>query len=530
MKTVEIYDTTLRDGTQGEGISFSGADKILIAEKLDDFGIRYIEGGWPGSNPKDIHFFKAIRKVPLKQAKIAAFGSTRRANSNVEKDHNIITLLEAETPAITIFGKSWDLHVEKVLKTTFDENLVMIGDSISYLKKHDRIVIYDAEHFFDGYKANPKYALKTLKVAVDSGADIVCLCDTNGGTLTSETIEIIEKVRKHISGPVGIHVHNDSGLAVANSVISVEHGITHIQGTINGYGERCGNANLCTIIPLLSLKMGINVISDDKLKELTNVSRFVDELANQKHDKRLPYTGASAFAHKGGMHVNAVEKVSRSFEHIKPELVGNQRRILVSELAGKSNILFLARELGIDLSSKSEETRKIVEEIKKLEHEGYEFEAAEASLKLLINKVLEKHKEFFELEGFRIIVEKRGNRKPLSEATIKVKVNEIPEYTAAEGDGPVNALDKALRKALQQFYPSIGKVHLADFKVRVVDAKAGTAAKVRVFIESKDDEDIWCTVGVSENIIEASWQALVDSVEYKLLKDEEKKGKTKDKA
>lgn len=518
MKPVYIYDTTLRDGTQGEGISFSVADKVRIAERLDDFGIHYVEGGWPGSNPKDIEFFEKISRVKLKHAKVAAFGSTRRAHVSVEKEENIQKLLEAKTPVVTIFGKSWTLHVADVLKVSKDENLRMIKESVGYLKSKGREVIYDAEHFFDGYKEDAAYALDTLKTAAVAGASTVVLCDTNGGTMPNEVQEIVRAVKAAVDCQVGIHVHNDTGLAVANSIIAVLNGAVHVQGTINGYGERSGNADLCTIIPNLKIKLGYNCISDRKLRELVEVSRFVDELANfRPHDKQ-PYVGLSAFAHKGGMHVNAVEKNPKTFEHIDPELVGNKRRILISELAGKSNVLLKTSELGLSFAKDMHVTKEIIETLKKREHEGYEYEAASGSFELLVKKAMKHHKTFFKLEGFRVIVEKREDNRLISEATIKVTVGDKTVHTAAEGDGPVNALDGALRKALGQFYPSIAAIRLADFKVRVLDAKDGTAAKVRVLIESSDDKEIWGTVGVSENIIEASWQALVDSVEYKLLK------------
>jgi 2-isopropylmalate synthase len=518
MKNVCIYDTTLRDGTQGEGISFSVADKIRIAERLDDFGIHYVEGGWPGSNPKDIEFFDKISRVKLKHAKIAAFGSTRRAHVAVEKEENIQKLLDAQTPVVTIFGKSWTLHVADVLKVSKDENLRMIKESVGYLKSKGREVVYDAEHFFDGYKEDAAYALDTLKTAAASGASTVVLCDTNGGTMPNEVQEIVRQVVSAVDCQVGIHVHNDTGLAVANSIIAVLNGAVQVQGTINGYGERSGNADLCTIIPNLKIKLGYNCIADKKLRELVEVSRFVDELANfRPHDKQ-PYVGLSAFAHKGGMHVNAVEKNPKTFEHVDPGLVGNKRRILISELAGKSNVLLKTSELGLSFAKDMHVTKEIIETLKKREHEGYEYEAAGGSFELLVKKAMKHHKTFFKLEGFRVIVEKREDDRLISEATIKVKVGDETVHAAAEGDGPVNALDGALRKALGQFYPEISAVRLADFKVRVLDAKDGTAAKVRVLIESSDDKEIWGTVGVSENIIEASWQALVDSVEYKLLK------------
>lgn len=520
MKKVKLYDTTLRDGTQGEGISFSMADKLRIAEKLDELGLQYIEGGWPGSNPKDIEFFNGIKKIKLKVAKITAFGSTRRKNIKASEDNNIKKLLEAETPVVTIFGKSWLLHVHDVLHASPDENVEMIADTVKYLKSKKKEVIYDAEHFFDGYKDNPEYGIKTLKAAEDAGADCIVLCDTNGGTLPGELMEIIKAVKKQIKSPLGIHVHNDNGMAVANSIVAVEAGVTHVQGTINGYGERCGNADLCSIIPNIKIKLGISCITDRQLTSLLEVSRFVDELANLRHNSKLPYVGDSAFAHKGGMHVDAVEKNPHSFEHIEPELVGNQRRILISELAGKSTIRMKAAELGIDLTKDTPKAREILDTIKKMEHEGYEFEAAEGSFELLIKKAIKRHKRFFDLEGFRTIVEKREDNRIITEATIKVKVKDKVVHTAGEGDGPVNALDNALRKALEQFYPVIKKVRLVDYKVRVVNPKQGTAARVLVLIESTDGGDIWGTVGVSENIIEASWQALVDSVEYKLLREE----------
>lgn len=521
MRKIKIYDTTLRDGTQGEGINFSATDKVLIAEKLDSLGVHYIEGGWPGSNPKDIEFFKKIRHAKLKNAKVAAFGSTRRTKTDVAKDENLKKLLEAETPVVTIFGKSWTFHVFEILRTTEEENLKMIQESVRYLKHHKKEVVYDAEHFFDGYKDDPSYALKTIEAAAGAGADWIVLCDTNGGSLPAEVSEITKLVRQKIETPLGIHVHDDGGLAVANSLAAVEAGADQVQGTMNGYGERCGNANLCTLIPNLKFKMKLDCLPDKSIASLTEVSRFVDELANIRHNTKLPFVGQSAFAHKGGMHVNAVEKNPRSFEHIAPELVGNIRRVLVSELAGRSNVSMKAREVGIHLQASPEKVGEIVEQLKVLENAGYEFEAAEGSFELLVKKVLKKHKKFFELAGFRVIVEKDQEGRLFSEATVKVRVGDKMNHTAAEGVGPVNALDSALRKALEKFYPQISQIKLADFKVRVLETKEGTAAKVRVLIESSDDGHIWSTVGVSENIIEASWQALVDSVEYKLLKDEE---------
>jgi 2-isopropylmalate synthase len=516
---VEIYDTTLRDGTQGMGISFPVSSKIRVAEALSELGIHYIEGGWPGSNPKDIEFFKAIRDIPLSQSKIAAFGSTRRAKSKAANDDNIIKLIEVQTPVVTIFGKSWTLHVKDVLKTELKENLSMIHDTVKFLKGEDRLVFYDAEHFFDGFKEDPEYALDTLLAAHEAGADRLILCDTNGGTLPDQMLSIIKKVKEKFRKGLGVHIHNDSGVAVANSCLSVTAGVMQIQGTINGYGERAGNADLCTIIPNLKIKMGVDCVTDAQLALLVKTSRFIDELANMKPNPRLPYVGNTAFAHKGGMHVNAVQKNPHTFEHVDPSLVGAKREILVSELAGKSNVVIKASEYGISL--KDEEISRVLKTLKEREHEGYEFEAAEGSFELLIRQTAGGYRKFFDLEGFRVIVEKRENGKMYSEATIKIKVDGRSEHTAAEGDGPVNALDSALRKALEKFYPTLADVKLEDFKVRVLDTKAGTAANVRVLLESSDKKNIWGTVGVSENIIEACWQALVDSMEYKLLKEKE---------
>ncbi|HRR06619.1 MAG TPA: citramalate synthase [Victivallales bacterium] len=524
-RKIYIYDTTLRDGTQAEGINFSVNDKIKIAEKLDSMGISYIEGGWPGSNPKDMEFFESVKQKKFKNAKITAFGSTRRAKVPVEQDENILKLLESEAPVTTIFGKAWLLHVNEVLRISPEKNLEIVGDSCAYLKNHGREVIFDAEHFFDGFIDNREFAIDVLKKACKNGASTVVLCDTNGGTLPSKIKEISEIVRKAIPENVilGIHCHNDGGTAVANSISAIEAGATHVQGTINGFGERCGNANLCTIICALELKLGLHCIGTEKLKHLKNLSDFVFEVANLPPDKRLPYVGESAFAHKGGMHVNAVNKNPKTFEHIDPELVGNKRRILISDLSGKSNIFMKIAEHNLNLNEKSPEISEILMTLKKMENEGYEFEAADASFHILAQKVLKKHKPFFELDGFRVIVEKRSKgEKCISEATIKLNVKGEKELTAAEGDGPVNALDHALRKALIRFYPEIEKVHLSDFKVRIIDGKDGTASKIRVLIESSDGKESWGTVGVSENIIEASWEALVDSVEYQLFKKNRK--------
>jgi 2-isopropylmalate synthase len=518
MAKVYIYDTTLRDGAQTEGISYSLKDKLNIARELDSLGIHYIEGGWP-SNTKDKELFRELKKKPLKNCKLVAFGSTRRANTKTNQDANIKSLIEAGSEVITIFGKSWDLHVREILKTTLEENLAMISESVSYLKSKSKEVFYDAEHFFDAFKSNREYAISTIKAAEQAGADVVVLCDTNGGTLTSQLVEIIKVVKTCVSVPIGIHTHNDMDLAVANSIMAVENGCVQVQGTFNGLGERCGNADLVPVIAILKLKLGIDCISDEKIKELTKTAHFVSEISNMKQMPNQPFVGASAFAHKGGVHINAVLKDPKSYEHINPELVGNHRRVLVSELAGKSPILIKAKELELDLDKKSPQAKKVLKLLQDLEHQGYQFEAADASFEIMVKKALKKYKRFFELEGFKVVIEKRKDNKVYSEATIKLKVNNVIEHTASEGDGPVNALDSALRKALKQFYPTLSKMRLSDFKVRVLDEKAGTAAKVRVLIQSQDEKDSWTTVGVSENIIEASWQALVDSIEYKLLKD-----------
>jgi len=520
--TVKLYDTTLRDGAQTEGISFSVSDKVRIAEKLDELGIHYIEAGWPGANPKDIEVFKKLKTLRLENSKVVAFGSTRRPRIKAKDDYVLKELIKAETKVITIFGKSWDLHVKDILRTTLDENLEMIRDSISFLKSKNKEAIFDAEHFFDGYKVNPDYAIATLKAAEEGGADCLVLCDTNGGTVTSDIYRIVEDVKSKVKKPLGIHTHNDSELAVANSIAAVQAGCSHIQGTINGYGERCGNANLVSIIPILKLKLRINCISDLQLKSLTDVSRFISEMSNMKQMGNQPFVGASAFAHKAGVHVNAILKNPKSYEHMEPATVGNRRRLLISELSGKSAILRKAEELNLKLKKDSPKAKKILELLQGLEHKGYQFESAEASFELLMKRAMKKFKSFFKFEGFRVIVEDDEEGNLISEATIKIKVEGKKEHTAALGDGPVNALDNALRKALVEFYPSLDKMHLSDFKVRVLDEKAGTAAKVRVLIQSQDEKDSWWTIGVSENIIEASWLALVDSIEYKLLKDKAK--------
>lgn len=521
MRLIKVYDTTLRDGTQAEDISFSCEDKIRIAEKLDEMGIHYIEGGWPGSNPKDADFFMKIKKVPLANSKIAAFGSTRRPGIAVEDDENVKALLRSETQVLTIFGKSWDLHVNDALEITCEENLDLIFDTVEYLKDRLPEVIYDAEHFFDGYKNNPSYAMKTIEAAQDAGADCIVLCDTNGGTMPYELEQIIERVKPGLKKPFGIHTHNDAEMAVANTIAAVRLGAEHIQGTINGYGERCGNANLCSILPNIKFKLNCDCISAERIKGLRNLSQFVNEIANIKGWSHQPYVGKSAFAHKGGVHVSAVIKNSQTYEHIEPDLVGNTQRVLVSDLSGKGNILYKADQFNIDLDGKNPATKKILAQLKELENRGFQFEAAEGSFELLMRKALGTRKKYFDLKGFRVIVEKGSQEKePLSEATIMLMVDGDVEHTAAMGHGPVNALDNALRKGLEKFYPRLKEMTLIDYKVRILEEKKGTAAKTRVLIESGDGTSRWGTVGVSDNIIEASWQALVDSIDYKLHKDE----------
>jgi 2-isopropylmalate synthase len=518
---VTIYDTTLRDGTQGGGISFSSADKVRIAERLDAFGVHYVEGGWPGSNPKDMEFFTAVAERKFKTAKIAAFGSTRRADTKCEADPQIDMLVKANTPVVTMVGKTWSLHVREVLRTSFEENLAMIGDSVRYFKAMGKEVIYDAEHFFDGFKDDPKYALATLGAAQDAGVDMVVLCDTNGGSMPSEVSRITGEVCRAMKCAVGIHTHNDSGVGVANALVAIEAGATQVQGVMNGYGERTGNCNMISVIPCLVLKMGIDCIPKENVRHLRELSLFIDDLANVRPDIRQPFVGATAFAHKGGIHVNAVEKVARSYEHIEPESVGNRRRVLVSDLSGRSNILMKAHELGMDLHKDTPEVREILQQLKQQEHAGYEYEAADGSFHILVQKLLKKHKPFFKLLTYRVIMDKRGdNGDNVVEASVKLDAKGKTVHTVAEGDGPINALDTALRKALQKSYPAIEEVHLVDYKVRIIDSKAGTAAKTRVIIESTDGKQTWGTVGVHDNIIEASWEALVDSVEYKLFKDE----------
>ena len=520
-RLITIYDTTLRDGTQGEGVSFSMEDKVRLATRFDALGIHYIEGGWPGSNPKDLRFFRRMHDVTLKHAKLAAFSMTRRAGGNTESDANVRAILEAGAPVATIVGKAWDFHVTEALETTLPENLAMIADTIGFLRSRVEEVIFDAEHFFDGFRANRDYALATLTAAQDAGARWIVLCDTNGGTLPHQLVQIIQAVKRTVKTPLGIHVHNDSECAVANSLAAVLEGVGQVQGTINGFGERCGNANLVSIIPSLVLKMGFDCIPETHLRELRDLSRFAAELANRKPWSSQPYVGDSAFAHKGGMHVSAVLKHPQTYEHVDPEAVGNHRRVLVSELSGKSNIVWKAREYGIDLGRETPDSRRILDQLKALEDQGFQFEGAEASFELLMERALGRHRPYFELDAYRVIVEEQSaDDEPVAEATVRVRVKGILEHTAAAGNGPVNALDHALRKALEEFYPNLREMRLLDYKVRILDESKGTAAKTRVLITSGDGRETWGTVGVADNIIEASWLALVDSIEYKLRSDE----------
>lgn len=516
--TVDVYDTLLRDGSQTENISFSLSDKIRLTHEMDQLGFDYVEGGWPGSNPKDIRYFEQMKDEELEHTTLTAFGSTRHPKNDPEDDENLQELLQAETRSITIFGKSWPLHVTDALGVSREQNLDMIGSSVRFLKDRDREVIYDAEHYFDGYKNDPEYALETVRVARDAGADCIVLCDTNGGCLPGEIRDITRRTRESIDADLGIHVHNDSGCAVANTLAAVEEGAVHVQGTINGFGERCGNADLTSVIPNLELKMDVGAIGSENLRKLKDASRFVNELANLKPNTHQPFVGDSAFAHKGGIHVSAVRENPRTYEHIDPDLVGNARKVLVSELSGKSNILQKADELGLDIDEDDDQARRVVEEVKKLEDKGFHYEAAEGSFEILVNRLTGRHKTYFKLVGFRIIIEQESDRNQRCEATIKVNVGDRTEHTAAEGVGPVNALDNALRKALNEFYPELSEVELSDFKVRVLDETAGTEAKVRVLVEMTDGDSSWRTVGVSENIIEASWQALTDGIDYKLMK------------
>jgi len=517
MTRIAVYDTTLRDGMQAEGVSFSLEDKLAIAARLDELGVHYIEGGYAASNQKEMQFFEEVAKLKLTHSKITAFGSTRRADCTVEDDISLNSILACKAPAATLVGKTWDMHVEMVLKCSLDENVALCADSIRYLKDKGIEAIFDAEHFFDGYKANPKYALKVLAAAAEAGADALVLCDTNGGSLPEQVFEITKAVCETLgSATVGIHTHNDVDCATASSLAAIHAGARHVQGTINGIGERCGNANLCAVVPNLSLKMGLESLPADKIKSLTEVSRFIFELANMTPVRNLPYVGESAFAHKAGLHVDALRKSKKTYEHIDPELVGNERRFLISELSGKSNILAELEKAKI--TEDKALAKKILARVQELENEGYQFEAANASFDLLVKKIMGTFQPSFEMIKYHVDVEKRKSGEMVTEATVKLKVGEEIEHVVGEGDGPVNALDAALRKSLEIFYPSIREVTLFDYKVRVVNAREGTAARVRVVIESRDKQATWGTVGVSENIIQASWLALVDSVEYKLQK------------
>jgi 2-isopropylmalate synthase len=519
MSRVFIYDTTLRDGSQGEGVNFSLQDKLLLTRKLDELGIDFIEGGYPLSNPKDFEYFQAVREVPLKHAKVVAFGMTRRKNAPPETDTCLTAILDARTPVVTIVGKTWDFHVAQVLGTSLEENLRMIADSVRHCRAQGREVFYDAEHFFDGHRANPEYALKTLQIAAEAGAGVVILCDTNGGTMPERVGEVVAEVKRRVPCEVGIHCHNDCELAVANSLGAVNAGATQVQGTMNGIGERCGNVDLVSVIANLALKYNREVLLPGSLPKLTEASRYVYEIANMNFRAGQPFVGTSAFAHKGGMHTHAVAKDPATYEHITPEAVGNERRILVSELSGQSTIL--AKTTKYQLTHDKALMAKILNQVQDLENAGYEFEAAEASFDLLVKKAAGLYKPWFERQAYRVNIEAGLDGAPLTEATVKLRVNDALHHTASEGDGPVNALDGALRKALAPVFPRLKELHLVDYKVRVVNPKEGTAARVRVVIESRDGTDVWGTVGVSENVVEASWLALADSIEYKLFKDEE---------
>jgi len=525
MEPILLYDTTLRDGTQGENISFSAEEKLKIALRLDDIGIHYVEGGWPGSNPRDMQFFELARRSSFKHARLAAFGCTRKPGRRPADDPQLNTLIASAAPVAAIFGKSWDLHVTQVMETSLEENLAMIRDTVSFLRQNGREVIYDAEHFFDGFRRNRDYALATVAAAAEAGADLIVLCDTNGGTLPFDIAPVFAEVRSRLGRVrLGIHTHNDCGLAVANSLAAVAAGAVMVQGTVNGYGERCGNADLTALAPILSLKMGRACLSAANLKKLRSLSRFVGETANVVPLHSRPFVGRSAFAHKGGVHVSAIMKTPQAYEHMDPELVGNERRVLVSDLSGRSNVEYKARELGLDLDAGGADSRRIVAEVKQLEQSGYQFDVADGSFKVLIEKLTDTFQPLFELESFRVTIEKDQDEPCQSHATVKVRVGGKTEITAAEGYGPVSALDNALRKALGRFFPDLDTMRLTDFKVRVIDGNHGTAARVRVLIDSRDQEHVWSTIGVSEDIIEASWQALADSFQYKLAREKALRG------
>jgi 2-isopropylmalate synthase len=516
------FDTTLRDGTQGESISFSVEDKLIIAQKLDELGIDYIEGGWPGSNPKDKEFFERARDLTLNHAKLTAFGSTRFAKNPVEEDRNVRALVEAGTPVVSIFGKTWDLHVKRALGITEDENLTLISETVKYLRDHGKEVVYDAEHFFDGYAANPAYALRTLEAAHKTGASVLCLCDTNGGTITGRLVEIVGDVRKHFDGVIGIHTHNDSDLAVANSIAAVEAGATHVQGCMNGYGERCGNANLASIIANLELKLGHTTIGSEKLASLTSVCRFLAELANLPLRNDQAFVGKSAFAHKGGVHVSAVLKDSATYEHIAPEKVGNRQRVLVSDLSGRGNIMYKLKQHGLADRLGEDTRRELLERIKQMEYEGYELEAAEGTFELLVREALHPGVNFFDVESYEVATRAAGTSSSVSTATVTLKAQDGVHSSTATGHGPFHALHVCLRKCLSKLYPQITEVRLTDYKVRVLDSNKGTAANVRVLIEWSDHKRSWTTVGVSDNVIEASWKALVDAIRLELMRLTEK--------
>jgi len=520
-RQIQIYDTLLRDGSQAEGVSFSIRDKVLVTRELDELGVDVVEGGYPLSNPKDLEYFRHIRTEKLRHSVIAAFGMTRRRDKAADQDEGLRSLVACEAPIVTVVGKSWDLHIREVLRVDPDENLRMIAESVAYLVAAGRQVYYDAEHFFDGYRTDPVYAMRTLAAAAEAGAAVLVLCDTNGGSLPEDVAEIVAHVKRQSTSPLGIHCHNDAGLGVANTLAAIDQGCDQVQGTINGFGERCGNADLCTILPILALKKGLRVLEEGRLGRLTEVSRYVYDLANMNFNPSQPFVGESAFAHKGGMHVHAMQRNVNTYEHVDPLAVGNERRILVGELSGRSSILAKVRDA--QMRDDPALMRRILQRLQDMEHEGYQFEAAEASFELLVRKTAGTYRPQFETVTYRIGVDRDNDRQMTTEATVKVRVNGDPQHAVSEGDGPVDALNGALRKALLPYYPGLEELRLVDYKVRVINARAGTAARVRVTIESTDSHGrVWGTVGVSENIIQASWIALVDSFEYKLLSDRER--------
>jgi 2-isopropylmalate synthase len=514
---IQTFDTTLRDGTQGESVSFSAEDKLLIAQKLDELGIDYIEGGWPGSNPKDKEFFERARDLRLSHAKLTAFGSTRLAKNSVEEDPNVRELIAAQTPVVSIFGKTWDFHVRRALGITEDENLALIADTVRFLKENGREVVYDAEHFFDGYLANPSYALKTLEAARNAGADVLCMCDTNGGTMPMQVAEIVAAVRSRFDGVLGMHAHNDSELAVANTLVAVEAGVTHVQGCINGYGERCGNANLCSILANLELKLGHTTVGPEHLKNLTAVARFVAELANLPLRSDQAFVGPSAFAHKGGIHVSAVMKDAATYEHIQPETVGNRQRVLLSDLSGRGNVTYKLKQLGLKDDLSDTARRQILERIKQMEHQGYDFEASEGTFELLVREAAEPNFHPFDVVGYEVSTKLEGEE-TVTSASVTLRVSDTIHTSTATGNGPVHALDVCLRQCLAPVYPAITDVRLTDYKVRVLGAKGGTESKVRVLVEWTDHQRSWATAGISDNVIDASWRALVDALRLELMR------------